>query len=140
QGLRVSAAVADALELPLANGAADGVIVAFGVRNFADLDAGLREMHRVTAPGRRLVILEFTTPPASLVRGAYEFYSHRVLPFIGRMVSGHRTAYRYFPKSVDNFPDAPALAERLRAAGFVDVGFSLLTFGIAAVHSGVRTA
>lgn len=139
-GLRVGAAVADALELPLAEGAADGVIVAFGVRNFADLDAGLREMHRVTAPGRRLVILEFTTPPASLVRGAYELYSHRVLPFIGRLVSGHRTAYRYFPRSVDNFPDAPALAERLRAAGFVDVGFSLLTLGIAAVHSGVRAA
>ena len=140
RGLRVRPAVADALQLPLADAAADGVIVAFGVRNFADLDAGLREMHRVTAPGGRLVILEFTTPPVALVRGAYELYSHHVLPFIGRVVSGHRTAYRYFPKSVDNFPDAPALAERLRGAGFTDVGFSLLTFGIAAVHWGVRAA
>jgi len=140
RGLRVRAAVADALQLPLADAVANGVIVAFGVRNFADLDAGLREMHRVTAPGGRLVILEFTTPPVALVRGAYELYSHHVLPFIGRVVSGHRTAYRYFPKSVDNFPDAPALAERLRGAGFTDVGFSLLTFGIAAVHWGVRAA
>ena len=140
RGLRVRAAVADALQLPLADAVADGVIVAFGVRNFADLDAGLREMHRVTAPGGRLVILEFTTPPVALVRGAYELYSHHVLPFVGRVVSGHRTAYRYFPRSVDNFPDAPALAERLRGAGFTDVSYRLLTFGIAAVHWGVRAA
>ena len=74
---------ADALELPVADGAFDGAIVAFGIRNLADLDAGLREVRRVLRPGARFVILEFSTPRNALVRAGYHFYFHYVLPSIG---------------------------------------------------------
>jgi demethylmenaquinone methyltransferase/2-methoxy-6-polyprenyl-1,4-benzoquinol methylase len=130
--------VADALALPIADATADGAIVAFGVRNFDDLDAGLRELHRVLAPGGRLVILEFTTPPSAIVRALYHLYFHHVLPTVGRLISGHRTAYRYLPESVASFPTAPDLAIRLRRAGFAQVGFRYLTFGVAALHWGER--
>jgi len=131
--------VADALQLPLADGSAAGVIVAFGARNFADLDAGLLEAHRVLAPNGRLVILEFTTPRVALVRVLYHLYSHRILPAIGRLVSGHRTAYRYLPESVARFPSAEELALRIRKAGFSSVGWQSLTMGIVALHVGERT-
>lgn len=140
RGLPVRAVVADALQLPLATGAADGAIVAFGARNFDSLDTGLREIARVLAPGARLVILDFGTPPSALVRHGYHMYFHKVLPFVGRLVSGHRTAYRYLPASVANFPAAPELARMLRAAGFERVEFRTLTLGIAAVHWGERAA
>ncbi|HEY5060804.1 MAG TPA: ubiquinone/menaquinone biosynthesis methyltransferase, partial [Gemmatimonadaceae bacterium] len=130
----VSPVVADALELPMAAGAAAGVIVAFGIRNVADLDHGLREVRRVLAPGARFVILEFTTPRSAIVRAAYHLYFHHLLPLVGGMVSGHGTAYRYLPRSVANFPIEQALAERLRAAGFSDVEWKTLTFGVAAIH------
>lgn len=138
--LPVHAVVADALQLPLPPGAADGAIVAFGARNFDALEAGLRELARVLAPGARLVILDFCTPPSLLVRQGYHLYFHRVLPLVGRLVSGHRTAYRYLPASVANFPAVGELAQMLRRAGFDDVEFRTLTMGIAAVHWGSRAA
>ena len=134
----VSPVVADAVDLPVANGAASGAIVAFGIRNVADLDAGLREIHRVLAPGARFVILEFTTPRSSIVRGLYHLYFHRILPQIGALVSGHRTAYSYLPRSVANFPIEEQLADRMRSAGFVDVNWRTLTFGVAAIHTGTK--
>ncbi|MDQ3950014.1 MAG: ubiquinone/menaquinone biosynthesis methyltransferase [Gemmatimonadota bacterium] len=130
--------VADALALPIADGRAAGAIVAFGVRNLADLDAGLREARRALEPGARLVILEFSTPRAPLVRSLYHLYFRRILPFIGRIVSGHRTAYRYLPESVANFPDQAQLARRMERAGFRNVRWRALTFGIAALHWGER--
>lgn len=129
---------ADALELPLRDGAADGAIVAFGIRNVADLDAGLAEVHRVLAPGARFVILEFSTPRSAVVRACYHAYFHHVLPFIGGVVSGHPTAYTYLPKSVANFPAGDALADRMRRAGFGDVRWTSLTFGVAAIHVGAK--
>lgn len=137
---RLAPVAADALQLPFPDGFAAGAIVAFGVRNLADLDAGLREMTRVLAPGARLVILEFTTPRSALVRGAYHAYFHHILPAIGRAVSGHPTAYRYLPESVAAFPNAEALGERLRNAGLVNVRWRTLTLGIAAIHVGERPA
>jgi len=134
----VSPVVADALELPLADDSASGAIVAFGIRNVADLDRGLREVHRVLAPGARFVILEFTTPRSAVVRAAYHAYFHHVLPFIGGVISGHGTAYKYLPRSVANFPIEEQLAERMRRAGFVDVAWRTLTFGIAAIHVGAK--
>lgn len=136
----ISPVVADALELPLGGASCDGAIVAFGVRNLADLDAGLREVARVLRPGARFVILEFTTPPSAVVRLGYHLYFHRILPVIGGLVSGNRTAYRYLPESVAHFPGPAALADRMRGAGFEDVRFDLLTFGIAALHVGTRAA
>ncbi|HEY6220379.1 MAG TPA: ubiquinone/menaquinone biosynthesis methyltransferase [Gemmatimonadaceae bacterium] len=138
-GRRVSPVVSDALVLPLADGTAAGAIVAFGIRNVVDLDAALREVHRVLAPRARFVILEFMTPSNRLLRSLYHLYFHRVLPTIGGLVSGHPTAYRYLPESVAHFPGPSALAERMRAAGFIDVRWTPLTFGIAAIHSGIKS-
>jgi demethylmenaquinone methyltransferase/2-methoxy-6-polyprenyl-1,4-benzoquinol methylase len=129
---------ADALALPLADGVAAGAIVAFGIRNVADLDAGLGEVHRVLAPGARFVILEFSTPRAAPVRAAYHLYFHHVLPVVGRLVSGHRTAYSYLPRSVAHFPVEEELAARMRRAGFAEVTWTSLSLGIAAIHVGTK--
>ncbi|MEP6765596.1 MAG: ubiquinone/menaquinone biosynthesis methyltransferase [Gemmatimonadaceae bacterium] len=127
---------ADALELPLADSSFDGAIVAFGIRNVADLDAGLRETRRLLRPGARFVILEFSIPSSSIVRALYHSYFHFALPLVGRIVSGHKSAYTYLPMSVAKFPTCDALADRLRAAGFANVTWQQLTFGIAAIHVG----
>jgi len=131
---------ADALALPLADASVDGAIVAFGIRNVADLDAGLREVRRVVRPGGRFVILEFSTPSNALVRAGYHAYFHNVLPLIGRLVSGHRSAYTYLPMSVSHFPTGDDLADRMRRAGFETVTWQPLTFGIAAIHVGQVSA
>lgn len=130
--------VADALCLPLPDAGVAGAIVAFGVRNLAGLDAGLHEVWRVLAPGARFVVLEFTTPRSRLVRAVYHAYFHHVLPLIGGIISGHRTAYEYLPRSVAHFPSEEELATRMRRAGFRDVSYQSLSFGIAAVHVGTR--
>ena len=135
---RVSPVVADALDLPLRSDSADGAIVAFGIRNVSDLDASLREVGRVLVTGARFIILEFTTPRNPLMRSLYHFYFHRLLPAIGGLVSGHRTAYRYLPASVAQFPAEEELAARMRAAGFTNVQWSSLSFGIAAIHVGEK--
>ena len=134
----VSPVVADALDLPLAAESADGAIVAFGIRNVANLDSGLREVYRVLSPGSRFIILEFTTPRSVLVRAGYHLYFHHVLPQVGALISGHGTAYKYLPRSVANFPIEEALAERMRAAGFANVHWKTLTLGVAAIHSGTK--
>jgi demethylmenaquinone methyltransferase/2-methoxy-6-polyprenyl-1,4-benzoquinol methylase len=137
---RVAPVVSDAVSLPLAGGRASGAIVAFGIRNLADLDAGLREVARVLAPGGRFVILEFSTPRLPVLRTIYRLYFHHVLPAIGGLVSGHPTAYRYLPASVDRFPEEADLVARITAAGFTDVRWTSLSFGIAALHVAVRSA
>jgi demethylmenaquinone methyltransferase/2-methoxy-6-polyprenyl-1,4-benzoquinol methylase len=108
------------------------------VRNLADLDAGLGEAARVLKPGARFVVLEFTTPRFAPLRAAYLLYFRRVLPAIGRTVSKHTDAYSYLPESVLEFPDPDTLAARLRAAGFHEVRYTLLTGGICAIHHGTR--
>lgn len=137
-GRPITPVVADALMLPVASNALAGAIVAFGIRNVADLDACLREVLRALQPGARFVILEFSTPRLALVRAVYHAYFHHVLPRIGALVSGHRTAYTYLPDSVKRFPEGAVLAERMRAAGYVDVQWRALTLGIAAVHVGMK--
>ena len=112
--------------------------MAFGIRNVAGLDAALEEALRVIAPGGRLVILEFSTPRVRLLRALYQAYFNKVLPVIGGLVSGHRTAYRYLPRSVANFPGEEELADRMGQAGFAQVRWSSLSFGIAAIHVGER--
>ena len=137
-GRRVFPAAADSLRLPFPDGAFDGAIVGFGVRNFADLDAGLAELARVLAAGARLVVLEFSRPPSALVRGAVRFYNHRVLPFVGRMVSGHPTAYTYLPQSMDEFPGADELSRRLADCGLRSAAYERLLGGTVAIHWGER--
>lgn len=129
----------DSLRLPFPDGTFDGATVGFGVRNLADLPGGLAEFRRVLRPGARLVVLEFTTPPNPLVRAGYHFYFHRILPVVGRLVSGHPWAYTYLPESVREFPGPTDLQGLFDAAGFSDSGHQLLTFGIAAIHWGTSS-
>lgn len=138
RGSSVTPVCGDSLRLPFHDGAFDGATVGFGMRNLSDLQRGLAELHRVLRPGARLVVLEFTTPPNALVRAAYLFYFHRVLPVVGRLVSGHPWAYTYLPESVKGFPGPREFEELFRAAGFREPGHRLLTFGIAALHWGVK--
>ncbi len=131
-------ACADALRLPLPDASMRGAMVAFGVRNLDDLGAGLREFVRVLRPGAPLVILEFRTPPRQPLRALYLFYFRRILPLIGRAVSGHDSAYSYLPASVLDFPSPPELARLMAEAGFESVRWHDLSFGIAAIHVGLK--
>jgi demethylmenaquinone methyltransferase / 2-methoxy-6-polyprenyl-1,4-benzoquinol methylase len=135
---KVAPVAADAVDLPLGSKTVAGAIVAFGIRNVAGLDECLAETFRVLAPGARFVILEFSTPRIRVVKALYLFYFRRVLPLIGRVVSGHRTAYTYLPRSVANFPVEEELAKKMRDAGFSGVRWRSLSFGIAAIHVGQR--
>ncbi len=135
---RVKAALveADALALPLADRSLDVVATAFGFRNLANYERGLREIERVLKPGGTAAILEFSQPPSPLFASLYRFYSRRVLPAVGGAVSGERGAYEYLPESVRKFPGAGQLAEMMREAGLVGVSFERLTGGIVALHVG----
>lgn len=128
----------DTLRLPFSDGIFKGAMVAFGVRNLSDVQEGFQELARVLEPGARLVVLEFTEPPNPIMRRLYLFYFHRILPLIGRIVSGHSWAYTYLPKSVTEFPEPARLAEMMREAGFKDARWEFLTGGIAALHVAVR--
>jgi demethylmenaquinone methyltransferase/2-methoxy-6-polyprenyl-1,4-benzoquinol methylase len=134
QGRRVNPVAGDALRLPVASASMAGAIVAFGIRNVSDLDAALRETHRVLEPDARFVILEFSTPRSPLINSAYQIYFRYVLPVVGGLISGNREAYRYLPQSVAHFPVTEELARRMRVAGFRNVRWRLLSFGIAAIH------
>jgi demethylmenaquinone methyltransferase / 2-methoxy-6-polyprenyl-1,4-benzoquinol methylase len=138
RGRPVLVSCGDALALPHPDASFDGATVGFGVRNLADLAAGLREMARVLRPGARLVILEFTTPRWQPLRGAYFLYFLRVLPLVGRLVSRHGSAYSYLPASVLRFPEPAELAGMMEEAGFAEVEWKPLTGGIAALHWGTR--
>lgn len=128
---------ADALRLPFPRGYFDGCIVGFGIRNLADVDAGLREIARVVKPGGRLVVLEFSTPTAWPIRSLYMFYFRHVLPLIGRLVSKHMTAYSYLPDSVEQFPGNQSFKLQMETNGFAEVCVQRLTFGVASLHWGV---
>lgn len=136
RGRNIEPACADALRLPLRDGSVDGAMVAFGVRNLADLDAGLREFARVIRPGGKLVVLEFMTPQWQPFRALYLAYFRRILPLIGRLVSRHGSAYTYLPESVLQFPEPAELAHRMERAGFADVEWDVMTGGIVAAHRG----
>ena len=138
KGSGIAPVTADAVQLPIASGQLAGVIVAFGIRNVAGLDESLWEALRVLVPGGRFVILEFSTPRIRILRVLYQLYFHNVLPLLGRLISGHRTAYQYLPRSVANFPIEEELAARMEAAGFEKVDWRSLSFGVAAIHVGER--
>lgn len=121
----------DALVLPFADNRFDAVTIAFGLRNLEHYESGLREMLRVLRPGGCLAILEFSLPTLPIVRPLYLLYFTRVLPALGRLISGREGPYSYLPQSVREFPDPPQLARLLRGVGFTDPSESPLTMGIA---------
>ncbi|WP_038048252.1 bifunctional demethylmenaquinone methyltransferase/2-methoxy-6-polyprenyl-1,4-benzoquinol methylase UbiE [Thermus caliditerrae] len=135
RGLAVRFLEADALALPFPEGAFDAITIAFGFRNFADYRRALGELHRVLAPGGRLVILEFPPPPKGAFGLVYRVYFQRFLPLLGGLISGNFGAYRYLPESVEAFPPPETLKALMEEAGF-SVRYELLTFGVAAIHVG----
>lgn len=138
RGRPINPVTADALRLPLGSGTMAGAIVAFGIRNVSGLDAALAEVHRILEPGAKFVILEFSTPPSKIINAGYQLYFNKILPAIGGLISGHRTAYRYLPRSVANFPSESELARKMTSAGFKAVSWKSLSFGIAAIHVGEK--
>lgn len=123
-------------KIPFSDHQFDAALVAFGVRNFEDLNQGLSDIHRVLRPGGLLVVLEFSQPRAFPVKQLYRFYSRHILPRIGRTVSHDDGAYQYLPDSVAAFPDGEAFLSRLRGAGFTELAWHPLTFGIASLYEG----
>jgi demethylmenaquinone methyltransferase/2-methoxy-6-polyprenyl-1,4-benzoquinol methylase len=129
---------ADAMRLPLADGTVDAVVMSFGLRNVVDTDAALAEFARVTRPGGTLAICEFSTPTWSPFRRVYTDYLMRALPRVARAVSSNPDAYVYLAESIRSWPDQPALARRIAAAGWGAVSWRDLTGGIVALHTAVR--
>lgn len=135
---RISLVRGDALRLPVADASAEAVTIGFGIRNVQKADVGCAEMARVLKRGGRLAILEFGMPRVPGVRALYEWYFNRVLPFIGRRISGHGGAYSYLPASVGSFPPPEEFVTVLRQAGFSDVRAVPLTFGIVYLYTAVK--
>ncbi|MFQ5962277.1 MAG: bifunctional demethylmenaquinone methyltransferase/2-methoxy-6-polyprenyl-1,4-benzoquinol methylase UbiE [Candidatus Methylomirabilales bacterium] len=127
---------APAERLPFTNETFDTAFVAFGVRNLADRQRGLEEMARVLRPNGQAVILEFSDPRSPVFRSPYRLYAYRLLPWIGGLLSGNRSAYEYLPASVDDFPSPEGLRDLMEKAGFSDVSYFPLTFGIVTIHQG----
>jgi demethylmenaquinone methyltransferase/2-methoxy-6-polyprenyl-1,4-benzoquinol methylase len=133
---RMQLLCADAECLPLPDNAFDAVTIAFGLRNCTDIDAVLREAHRVLRPGGRFLCLEFSRVTVAALAPVYDAYSFKVLPFLGRTVAKDEEAYRYLAESIRRFPPQPDLADRMRAANLERVTWRDLSGGIAAIHSG----
>lgn len=127
----------DGLALPLPDASFDAVTIAFGLRNLADRDRGLREMRRVLRSGGRLFVLEFSQPQA-WCRGAYYFYLRRILPFLAGAITGDRAAYVYLNDTITEFPKRDALSGEIKSAGFTSVTSRGMTFDTVALHEAVK--
>jgi demethylmenaquinone methyltransferase/2-methoxy-6-polyprenyl-1,4-benzoquinol methylase len=130
----------DALQLPFAESSFDAITIGFGLRNLSSVELGLDELRRVLKPQGWAAILEFSRPVVPGMRALAAIYCMRLLPRIGGLVSGSRSAYQYLPESISRFPDQQKLAAIMRGAGFDKVAFQNLTGGVAALHIGQRPA
>ena len=131
EGRPVVPVCADVMKAPFAPQSFDGAMVAFGVRNLTDIEAGLGELKRVLRPGARLVILDFAMPRRQPLKSLYRFYFTRLLPSVGHLISKHSHAYRYLPESVLRFAQPAELGALLSTTGYGEVGWELLSGGIA---------
>lgn len=122
----------------MASESVDAATVAFGVRNFENIERGLSEIYRTLRPGGKLVVLEFSMPKNRLVRWVYRQYAHRLLPRIGGMISKDKQAYTYLPDSVEEFPAPERFAEILKGVGFKSVKLSSQSFGIAYIYDATK--
>lgn len=130
---------ADGMQLSFPENSFDAVTIAFGLRNFANWENGLKELRRVLKPGGTIAVLEFSAPLVPGFKQLFSFYFSSILPRIGGAVSGSRGAYEYLPDSVSKFPDQKGLASLMGQIGFSDVEYTNLTGGIAAIHTGVKS-
>jgi demethylmenaquinone methyltransferase / 2-methoxy-6-polyprenyl-1,4-benzoquinol methylase len=128
---------ADALHLPVADSSLDLITTAFGFRNLSNYADGLREFHRVLAPGGQLGILDFSEPGGVLGK-LYAFYFRHILPVIGKALSGTAGPYAYLPASVERFPAPPAMMELMREAGYAEVSWTPYTLGVAGLFRGTK--
>ncbi len=129
---------ADGEMLPCSDNTFNGAIVAFGVRNFSNLEVGLTEMRRVLKPGKKMVILEFSMPDLKIFKLLYMFYFNYLLPLVGKMISGHQFAYEYLPESVSRFPSGEEMTRLIENTGFKEVRCIPLTLGIASIYTGLK--
>lgn len=128
-------AVGDAQALPLPDRCADAYVIAFGIRNVTDIPKALREARRVLKPGGRFLCLEFSRPVTEALQKAYDAYSFKVIPEIGRLVAQDRDSYQYLVESIRRFPDQRRFAAMIAEAGFSQVGYTNFTGGVAALHT-----
>ena len=128
----------DGTRLAFADNAFDVVTIAFGIRNFVDIEAGLREFHRVLKPGGQFLCLEFSRPAVPLLDVAYDAYSFNVIPALGELVTGDRDSYQYLVESIRRFPDQKRFAKLIDWAGFDLVRYENMTGGIVALHRGYK--
>lgn len=135
---KITLQTGEAEHLEFETGSFDAAIVAFGVRNFENLELGLSEMHRVLRAGGKIVVLEFSRPGYFPFKQLYFFYFRSILPFVGRIISKSDIAYRYLPDTVMKFPEGREFRSILDTAGFRNVSEERLTFGIATVYSGIK--
>lgn len=135
---KIDLRLGDSENLPFEENKFDAVIVAFGVRNFENLEKGLSEMHRVLKPGGRMVVLEFSKPRAFPFKQLYNFYFNFILPKIGRLISRDPAAYTYLPESVQAFPDGDDFTSILKRLGFNQTSCKPLTFGISSLYTGIK--
>jgi len=135
---RIKLMVADGTALPFEDGSFDVVTCSFGIRNFEDKAAGLREFFRVLKPGGRLVILELSVPSKPWLRKLYDIYFMHVMPLIGGMISGNKAAYKYLPASVHAFPAADVFTSMISRSGFSAARFQALTFGLCTMYVATR--
>jgi demethylmenaquinone methyltransferase / 2-methoxy-6-polyprenyl-1,4-benzoquinol methylase len=135
---KIELILGDSENIPFGENKFDAVTVAFGVRNFENLEKGLREIHRVLRPGGKLVVLEFSRPKAFPMKQLYNFYFKAILPRIGRMVSSDQSAYTYLPESVEAFPDGEDFIRILESTGFNQTRCKALTFGISSIYSATK--
>ncbi|MGE0077277.1 MAG: bifunctional demethylmenaquinone methyltransferase/2-methoxy-6-polyprenyl-1,4-benzoquinol methylase UbiE [Bacteroidales bacterium] len=129
---------ANSLNLPFSNDEFDAAMVAFGVRNFEDLPKGIAEIYRVLKTGSCFYVLEFSMPSKFPIANLYRFYFRRILPFIGRIVSGSKSAYTYLPESVLSFPEKERFVEIMSSIGFRNCTYKQLTFGVASIYVGYK--
>lgn len=134
----ISLQIADSEKLPFAESSFDLVTVAFGVRNFANLEQGLAEIYRVTQPQGSIMILEFSKPSVFPIKQIYHFYAKTFLPLIGKLISKDKAAYSYLPESVEAFPEGKTFTNILEKIGFKDVSCRPLSFGICSVYLGKK--
>jgi len=129
---------ADATDLPFADGEFDAVTMSFGLRNVNEPQKALTELLRVTRPGGRLVVCEFSHPPSRAFNGLYRFYNDRVLPVVAKTMSSNAEAYDYLNESIRDWPDQRKLSAWIRHAGWTDVAYRNLSMGIVALHRAVK--